>query len=65
MFKCPLFGLSSSQDIFQKTMSDMFQDIPGVEVVVGDLLIWGESDKQHDSPEEVGSVHVSFQEPLK
>ena len=42
------FGLSSSQDIFQKTMSEMFQDIEGVEVVIDDLLIWGKSDEQHD-----------------
>ena len=48
MFKRLPFGLSSSQDIFQKTMSEMFQDIEGVEVVVDDLLIWGESDEQHD-----------------
>jgi len=41
MFKCLPFGLSSSQDIFQKLMSEMFEDIEGVEVVVNDL-IWGE-----------------------
>ena len=29
-------------------MSEMFQDIEGVEVVVNDLLLWGESDEQHD-----------------
>ena len=49
MFKRFPFGLSSSQDIFQRIMSDMFQDIDGVEVVVDDLLIWGETDEQHDS----------------
>ena len=40
--------LSSSQDIFQKIMSEMFEDIPGVEVVVDDLLIWGENREEHD-----------------
>ena len=49
MFKHLPFGLCSSQDIFQRTMSDMFNNIDGVEVVVDDLLIWGESDEQHDS----------------
>ena len=49
MFKRLPFGLSSSQDIFQKIMSEMFQDIPGVEVVVDDLLIWGENEEQHDT----------------
>ena len=48
MFKRLPFGLSSSQDIFQKIMSEMFEDIPGVEVVVDDLLIWGENREEHD-----------------
>ena len=29
-------------------MSDMFQDNDRVKVVVDDLLIWGETDGQHD-----------------
>ena len=29
-------------------MSDIFEDIEGVEVVVDDLLIWGENEAQHD-----------------
>ena len=49
MFKRLPFGLSSSQDVFQRIMSEMFCDIEGVEVVVDDLLIWGESDEEHDS----------------
>ena len=48
MFKRLPFGLSSSQDILQRLMSDMFQDLDGVEVVVDDLLIWGETIQQHD-----------------
>ena len=47
-FKRLPFGLSSSQDIFQRIMSDMFRDIDGCEVVIDDLLIWGETDEQHD-----------------
>ena len=27
----------------------MFHDLDGVEVIVDDLLIWGENDEQHDS----------------
>ena len=38
MFKHLPFGLSS-QDIFQRIMSEMFHDIEGVEVVVDNLLI--------------------------
>ena len=48
MFKRLPFGLSSSQDIFQKVMSEMFEDIPGVEVIVDDILIWGEDEEQHN-----------------
>ena len=29
-------------------MSDMFEDIEGVEVIVDDMLIWGETEAQHD-----------------
>jgi len=29
-------------------MSEIFEDIKSVEVIVDDLLIWGESDQQHD-----------------
>ena len=48
MFKRLPFGLSSSQDIFQKVMSEIFKDIPGVEVIVDDILVWGEDEEQHN-----------------
>ena len=49
MFKRLPFGLSSSQDIFQRVMSQMFEDIQGVEVVVDDILVWGQNEQQHDA----------------
>ena len=49
MFKQLPFGLLSSQDVFQRVMSRMFEDIEGVEVVVDDILVWGENEQQHDS----------------
>lgn len=39
MFKRLPFGISSAQDVFQAVMSEMFQDIDGVEVLVDDMLI--------------------------
>ena len=51
MFKPLPFGLCSSQDIFQsdqRVMSEMFEDIEGVEVVVDDIVVWGENKQQHD-----------------
>ena len=49
MFKRLPFGLSSAQDVFQDIMSEMFEDIEGVEVVVDDMLIWGETEEEHDA----------------
>ena len=49
MFKRLSFGLSSSQDIFQCIMSEIFEDIEGVKVAVDDLLVWGKDEEQHDS----------------
>ena len=49
MFKRLPFGLSSAQDIFQRVMAEMFEDINGVEVVVDDILIWGTNEAEHDS----------------
>ena len=49
MLKRLPFGLLSSQDVFQRVMSQMFEDIQGVEVVVDDILVWGENEQQHDA----------------
>ena len=49
MFKRLPFGLSSSQDIFQRVMSQMFKNIEGVEVAVDDILVWGENEQQYDT----------------
>ena len=49
MFKRLLFGISSAQDVFQSIMSEMFEDIEGVEVVIDDLLIWGTTEEEHDA----------------
>ena len=32
-----------------KEMSQMFEDIGGVEVVVDEIFVWGENEQQHDS----------------
>ena len=48
-FKCLPFGLSSALDVFQKVMSEMFESSEGVEVVVDDIVVWGESEEQHDA----------------
>jgi len=49
MFKHLPFGLSSAQYIFQKVMTEIFEDIDGVEVAVDDILAWGTNEAEHDS----------------
>ena len=49
MFKILPFGICSAQDIFQTIMSEIFEDIKGVEVVVDDILVWGASEEEHDT----------------
>ena len=43
------FGICSAPEIYQKVMNQIFDDIEGVEVIVDDLLIWGENEEQHDA----------------
>ena len=45
-FKCLPIGLSSALDVFQKVMTQIFEDIEGVEV---DILVWGETEEQPDA----------------
>ena len=48
MFKRLPFGISSAQDVFQAIMTEMFEDIDGVEVVVDDVIVWGTTEEEHD-----------------
>ncbi|XP_060080411.1 uncharacterized protein K02A2.6-like [Ylistrum balloti] len=43
------FGLSSAPEVFQRAMSEVFKDLDGVEPIVDDILIWGETREQHDA----------------
>ena len=42
------FGIASAPEVFQNVMVHLFQDIEGVEVIVDDLVVWGEDVEQHD-----------------
>ena len=42
------FGIASALKVFQNIMSHLFDDIEGVEVIVDDLVVWGENTEQHD-----------------
>ena len=42
------FRIASAPEVFQNVMVHLFQDIEGVEVIVDDLVVWGEDVEQHD-----------------
>lgn len=43
------FGIKSAPEIFQRVMMQMLDDLEGIEVVMDDILIWGETEQQHDA----------------
>ena len=47
-FKRLPFGITSAPEVFQKITTELFEGITGVEVIVDDILVWGEDLKQHD-----------------
>ena len=42
------FGLKSAQDVFQKRINETFQDIPGIEIVAEDILIFSTTMEEHN-----------------
>ena len=38
----------SAPEIFQRAMTEMFEDIEKCEVIVDDLLVWGKNVEEHD-----------------
>ena len=42
------FGINSASELFQRIMSEIFQDIHGVEVLVDDILIYAPNKEEHD-----------------
>ncbi|KAK3093011.1 hypothetical protein FSP39_010012 [Pinctada imbricata] len=42
------FGISSAPEVFQKRISEIFDDIEGCEAIMDDVLIWGETIEQHN-----------------
>ena len=42
------FGIKSAQEVFQKRISQHFDDIEGVATDIDDILIWGSDEHEHD-----------------
>ena len=47
-FKRLPFGIKSAPEVYQRTISEMVENIDGCEAIVDDICIWGENLKQHD-----------------
>nr|XP_037269644.1 uncharacterized protein K02A2.6-like [Rhipicephalus microplus] len=43
------FGIASAPEVFQKTLSEIFDHLPGVRVYIDDILVWGATKQEHDS----------------
>ncbi|XP_063389640.1 uncharacterized protein K02A2.6-like [Cydia fagiglandana] len=42
------FGINSSSEIFHRTMVQLFGDLPGVQIFIDDLLVFGKTQAEHD-----------------
>ena len=42
------FGIKSSSEVFQKTISQILENIDGCEVIADDILIWGQDKEEHN-----------------
>ena len=42
------FGIKSAQEVFEKIISQHFDDLEGVATDIDDILVWGSIEKKHD-----------------
>ncbi len=42
------FGVNVAPECFQRIMTQTFEDLPGVEVIMDDILVYGSTIKEHD-----------------
>ena len=48
-FKRIPFGITSAPEIFQRKMTELLSGLPGVEVIIDDILVHGSSVAEHDA----------------
>ena len=48
LFTVVPFGMVFAQEVFHKTVHEKFNDIPGCETDIDDILIWGRTIDEHD-----------------
>ncbi|CAC5382215.1 unnamed protein product [Mytilus coruscus] len=42
------FGIRSAQEVYQKRISQIFENLEGVETDIDDIIIWGQTEEEHD-----------------
>ena len=42
------FGIKSSSEVFQRTVSQILENLDGCEVIADDILIWGKDTHEHN-----------------
>ena len=42
------FGIKSAPEVFQRAVSQMLENLPGVDSIMDDIIVWGESVGEHD-----------------
>ena len=47
-FKRLPFGIKSAPEVFQKHMKHLLEGLEGVDVIMDDMLVWGENNEQHN-----------------
>ncbi|KAL2090027.1 hypothetical protein ACEWY4_014715 [Coilia grayii] len=47
-YKRPPFRINTAGEIFQRLMTEMFEDMDGVQVIVDDILVWGQTKEQNN-----------------
>ena len=59
-FKRMPFGIKSAQEVFQKKMNQLLEDLPGVETDIDDILVWGTNQEEHDEILEAGCEQINL-----
>ncbi|PIK58309.1 hypothetical protein BSL78_04815 [Apostichopus japonicus] len=42
------FGINAAPEIFQRVMTELFDDLSGVEVMMDDIIVWGADEAEHN-----------------
>ncbi len=42
------FGIKSASEVYQRTASQLFDSLPCTAAIMDDILVWGETDAEHD-----------------